>query len=129
MAGWLRRILTCNIVDARRANGRKKRDAALERPLDATLDLTCSRLEMWLEAVQTSPSVRVSKAEQLILLAAALDRLTSEQRQAIELHHLHGLTLQETAERLGRSIGSTVGHCRRGLARLRELLQESNGKQ
>ena len=124
MAGWLRKMLSCRVTDAFRALGRQKRDAALERSLDPKLDETCSRLEVWLEAVQTSPSGKACRNEQLIQLAAAMARLPESQRAAIELHHLHGLSLKETAEQLGCTGGAVVGLLRRGLVKLRELLAE-----
>lgn len=124
MAAWLRKMLSCRIADAFRALGRKKRDVALERSLDLQLDETCSQLEVWLEAVQTSPSGKVARGEQLIRLAEAMARLPEAQREAIELHHLHGLSLQETAAQLGRSGGSVIGLLRRGLVKLRDLLAE-----
>jgi RNA polymerase sigma-70 factor (ECF subfamily) len=53
-----------------------------------------------------------------------MEQLPDSQREAIELHHLHGLSLIETAEQLDRTTGSIVGLLRRGLTKLRELLQE-----
>ena len=128
MAAWLRKMLSFNVADAFRALGRQKRDAALERSLDAPLDDTCSRLEGWLEAVQTSPSGKASRNEQLVRLADAMARLPAAQREAIELHHLHGLSLSDTAEQFGRTGGSVVGLLRRGLVKLRELLAEPESR-
>ena len=127
MAAWLKRILSCNIADAFRALGAQKRDVALERSLDAPLDETCSRLEIWLEAVQTSPSGKVSRNEQLIRLAWAMEQLPDAQREAIELHHLRGLTLAETADDMGRTAPSVMGLLRRGLLGLQALLNEDDG--
>jgi RNA polymerase sigma-70 factor (ECF subfamily) len=126
MAAWLRRMLSCNIADAFRALGAKKRDVALERSLEPALDATCSRLEVWLEAVQTSPSGKACRNEQLIRLAWAMSELPDAQREAIELHHLHGLTLAETAQAMDRTAPSVMGLLRRGLQRLRELLEVSD---
>jgi RNA polymerase sigma-70 factor (ECF subfamily) len=128
MAGWLRKMLSCRVTDAFRAVGRKKRDAALERSLDPQLDETCSRLEVWLEAVQTSPSGKACRNEQLVQLAQAMARLPQSQRDAIELHHLHGLSLRDTAEQLGCTGGAVVGLLRRGLVKLRELLAEPESR-
>jgi RNA polymerase sigma-70 factor (ECF subfamily) len=128
MAAWLRKILSCRVADAFRALSRQKRDVALERSFDPQLDETCSRLEGWLEAVQTSPSGKVSRNEQLVRLADAMTKLPEPQREAIELRHLHGLTLRETAEQLGRTAGSVVGLVRRGLVKLRELLAEPESR-
>lgn len=125
MASWLKRIMQCNIVDAFRARSCKKRDVLLERSFEPSLDETCSRLEMWIEAVQTSPIDRASRNEQLLQLASVLSELPQDQCEAIELHHLYGLTLAETAQRLDRSVGSVIGLCRRGLSKLREALKDA----
>jgi RNA polymerase sigma-70 factor (ECF subfamily) len=128
MAGWLRKMLSCRVTDAFRALGRQKRDVALERSLDPKLDETCSRLEVWLDAVQTSPSGKACRNEQLIQLAVAMASLPESQRGAIELHHLHGLSLKETAEHLGCTGGAVVGLLRRGLVKLRESLAEPESR-
>lgn len=124
MAAWLRRMLSCNLADAFRALGRQKRDVAREQSLDESLDQSCSRLEVWLEAIQTSPSAKAAKNEQLVRLAWALGQLPDAQREAVELHHLHCMSLAETAEHLDRSTSAVAGLLRRGLGKLREMLEE-----
>jgi RNA polymerase sigma-70 factor (ECF subfamily) len=124
LAGWLRRMLACNLADEFRKIHRKKRDVNRERSLDAALDQSCTRLEDWLVALQTSPSAKVVKSEQLMRLAWALGELPEDQRNAVELHHLHGCPISELAELLDRSNPSVAGLLRRGLERLRELLHE-----
>jgi RNA polymerase sigma-70 factor (ECF subfamily) len=123
MAAWLRQILARNLADVHRDFGREKREIARERSLNVELDQSSARLEQWLEAVQTSPVERVDKNEQLLRLAAALAQLPEPQRTAIELHHLHGFSLTDTAQQLERTEASVAGLLRRGLARLRELLE------
>jgi RNA polymerase sigma-70 factor (ECF subfamily) len=123
MVAWLRQILARNLADVHRDFDREKRDIARERSLDVQLDQSSARLEQWLEAVQTSPVDRVDKNEQLLRLAAALAQLPEPQRTAIELHHLHGLSLTATAQQLERTEPSVAGLLRRGLAALRELLE------
>ncbi len=124
LAAWLRRMLACNLADEFRRIHRKKRDVSRERSLEVSLDQSCTRLEDWLVALQTSPSAKVAKNEQLMRLAWALGELPDDQRNAIELHHLHGYPISELAELLDRSKPSVAGLLRRGLERLRELLQE-----
>jgi RNA polymerase sigma-70 factor (ECF subfamily) len=75
-------------------------------------------------ADHTSPSGRAARNEQLDRLHAALAALPDDQRQAIELHHLRGFSLIETAEEMGRSWTSVAGLIRRGLATLRQRLAE-----
>jgi RNA polymerase sigma-70 factor (ECF subfamily) len=124
-AAWLRQMLAHNLADAVRALGRAKRDAALERSLDAALDESSCRLEAWLVAEQSSPSQHAVKNEQLLHLAAALTQLPDAQREAVVLHHLQGWPLAELARHLDRSEPAVAGLLHRGLKRLRELLQES----
>ena len=59
-----------------------------------------------------------------VALAAALAQLPDDQRAAVEVHHLQGCTLSETAAVLDRTERSVAGLLRRGLVRLRELLEE-----
>ena len=128
MAAWLRRMLSFNLVDAFRALNAQKRNPDRELFLDQTLDETCSRLEAWAEAVQTSPSQRASRNEQLARLAWALAQLLPAEREAIELHQIHGLTLKETAEQLGRTSSAVSGLQRRGFAKLRQLLDDPESR-
>lgn len=124
MAGWLRRILGCSLIDAMRHHGRAKRDIAREQALHEELDRSCTHLASWLAAVQTSPSQHAVRNEELLRLAGALEQLPEAQRRAVELHHLHGCTLVQTAEHLGRTEAAVAGLLRRGFRRLRQLLGE-----
>lgn len=125
MAAWLRRLLACTLADSLRHMGRAKRDIAREQSLHGELEQSCAQLTSWMAAVQTSPSRHAARNEELLRLAWALERLPEAQRKAIELHHLHGRTLAETAESLNRTEAAVAGLLRRGLRRLRQLLGES----
>jgi RNA polymerase sigma-70 factor (ECF subfamily) len=123
-AAWLRQMLAHNLADAVRALGRAKRDATLERSLDAALGASSCRLEAWLAAEQSSPSQRAVKNEELLRLAEALAALPEPQREAVVRHHLQGCSLAELARHLGRSEPAVAGLLHRGLKRLRELLHD-----
>jgi RNA polymerase sigma-70 factor (ECF subfamily) len=128
LAAWLRRMLACNLADAFRALHRAKREVQREHSLEVALDQSCTRLEDWLVALQTSPSAKVVQSEQLMRLAWALGELPDDQRSVVELHHLHGCPISELVELLGRSQASVAGLLRRGLKRLRELLDEQESR-
>ena len=50
--------------------------------------------------------------------------LNSPQCEAVTLHHLQGLSLAELARRMERSEAAVAGLLRRGLQRLRELMED-----
>jgi RNA polymerase sigma-70 factor (ECF subfamily) len=121
-AAWLRQVLANNLRDEVRKFATAARDVGRERPLEAALDASSSRLEAWLVADHSSPSEQAVRNEQLLALAAALAQLPDEQRHAVELHHLHGRPLAEVAEEMGRSKGAVAALLFRGLKKLRAIL-------
>lgn len=122
---WLREILVNTLADALRAFGGAKRDVALEEALGQS---TC-RLEALLGPASSSPSAQAMRHEEFGRLAEALAQLAEGQRMAVELHHLHGWSVAEIAEHVGRSEAAVAGLLRRGLKNLRELLSETFGEE
>jgi RNA polymerase sigma-70 factor (ECF subfamily) len=122
MAGWLRRMLACNLADALRAFSRGKRDAARERSLQAAVDASSVRIESWLQAQQSSPSQKAQRKEDILRLAEALAELPEAQREALVLHYWQGQTLAQVAAQLGRTAPAVAGLLQRGLKSLRKLL-------
>jgi RNA polymerase sigma-70 factor, ECF subfamily len=120
-AAWLRRILANNLIDAAR---KYQREVAVEVAIEQAVHDSSARLDAWLAAEQSSPSERVSREEQLLRLAAALARLSDDQRIVIELHHLKQDTVADIARRLDKTEAAIAGLLRRGLKKLRQLLQE-----
>jgi RNA polymerase sigma-70 factor (ECF subfamily) len=121
-AAWLRAILATTLAAAVRRLGREPGEGA--RPLEAAVEESSARLEKWLESSEPAPGARLLHQEQLLRLAGALARLPEEQRTAIELRHLQGFSVPAISELTGRSVASVAGLLRRGLKRLRELLEE-----
>ena len=126
LARWLRRILANNLRDEVRKLHTQARDVEREQSLEAALEASSSRIEGWLAAQQSSPSQHAMRNEELLRLADALAELPDDQRRAVELHHLKGLTLVDIAAEMGRTKGAVAALLFRGLKKLRELLSEND---
>ena len=115
---FLRRALANNLADLARHHDAGVRDVGRE------LEASSARLEGLLVADQSSPSRRVSREEELLSLAAALMTLPEEQRLAVEMKHLRGMTVADVAAEMGRTETAVGGLLRRGLAKLREAMND-----
>jgi RNA polymerase sigma-70 factor (ECF subfamily) len=124
LAAWLRQILANNLAGAARRFGAGKRDVGREQSLEAALEESSARLESWLAEERSSAHERAERGEELLRLARALARLPEDQRRAVELHHLRGLTVAQAGAEMGRSRSAVMGLIFRGLRRLREMLNE-----
>jgi RNA polymerase sigma-70 factor (ECF subfamily) len=122
---WLRQILANTLAEAARRFGAEARDIGRERSLEAKLNESSARLEAWVTAEQPSPSQHAAREEQLLRLAGALAGLPEDQRRAVELHHLLGLSVAEVGERIGRTRAAVVGLLFRGLKQLRQFLADN----
>jgi RNA polymerase sigma-70 factor, ECF subfamily len=126
LAAWLRRILASTLADAVKHFERDKRDVDLERSLQDDLDRSASGLAGWLAADQTSPSGKAERNEELLRMVEALADLPETMREVVVLKHCQGWTLQQIADRLGRSVPAVASLLRRGLEVLRVQLQASD---
>jgi RNA polymerase sigma-70 factor (ECF subfamily) len=124
---WLRRALARNLTDELRKIRAGKRDVGREHRLEAALEESASRLEVWLAAEHSSPSQRADRNEQLLRLAEALGRLPDAQREAVTLHYWQGRSLAEIAASMGRTPAAVAGLLKRGLQQLRQVLHEPEG--
>ena len=128
VAAWLRRALANNLADEARRLGAQVRDVGRERPLQQAVDESSARLEALLAVEQASPSQQAVRQEDLLRLAEALAGLPEDQRAAVELHHLEGRTLAETAAALGRTRAAVASLVFRGLRNLRQRLDEGKDR-
>jgi RNA polymerase sigma-70 factor (ECF subfamily) len=123
LVSWLRQILATTLANVvRHYCGTQRRDVRLERDLAAELDASSQALDRALVDRQSSPSQRVARREQAVLLANALARLPPDYREVIILRHVEGLKFAEVALRMGRTIDRVKKLWTPALAQLRSAL-------
>jgi RNA polymerase sigma-70 factor (ECF subfamily) len=122
-AAWLRAILANHLFDLGRKYG-KPAPVSLGT-LEAALDRSSARLDAILVADQTSPSQGAIRNERSVRLAEALAQLPNDQRRALELKDLEGLSVAEISRQMGRTTASVAGLLRRARETLRTLIEET----
>jgi len=125
LVAWLRTILTRNLLNTARDFGAQKRDIRRERSLAQQVEDSSVRLDKFLAAGDTSPSQRVIRGEDAERLATALAALPDDQRSAVILKHFHDWSLAQIAEHMNRSTLAIAGLLKRGLKKLREIMDEA----
>jgi RNA polymerase sigma-70 factor (ECF subfamily) len=121
---YVKKAIASELTDAIRHFKASRRHTARERPLDAEQNSSFGRLSDLLATDHTSPSGRASRSEEFARLEAALNSLPETQSQAVRLHHLQGMSVQETATAMKTTKPAVAGLLARGMNRLRELLQD-----
>lgn len=124
LTAWLRSILACQLARTVRDLRRDKRDISRERSLQTALEESSARLEAFLAADQSSPSQQAQRNEWAVRVAAALETLGDDQREALVQHYYQGRSVQEVAQAMNRSAASVAGLLQRGLKALRQLLAD-----
>jgi RNA polymerase sigma-70 factor (ECF subfamily) len=124
LVAWLQQILGNVLADAVRRERAQKRDVALEQSLDAALEESSARLQGCLGAPGASPADQAERREQLLRLAAALDRLPDDYRDVIIRRDLMGAPVAAIAAQMARSEKAVAGLLLRARRQLRELLAE-----
>jgi RNA polymerase sigma-70 factor (ECF subfamily) len=127
LAGWLRQILaTCLAQLVRRFYGTQARDLRLERKLENELDQSSRMMDGALVADQSTPSQRLSRREEAVLLADALAKLPPDYHEVIVLRHIEGLTFPQVAERMARTVDSVEKLWLRAVIRLRQAMGDQS---
>jgi len=104
-AAWVRQVAVRRMLNERRST--RRRDAALAR----------------IAAVATADS---PDREALLDLATAIDTLPAQQRIALTLFYLGGLTSGQTAAEMGISAGAVRFHLHEARNKLRDILGASD---
>lgn len=116
---WLRRLFLNNLLDSLRKLRTQKRNIGSEVPLDRSIGNSTSRMQAWLACDESTPSVKAIKNENADLLLQAIAELPAAQRQAIQLHHLQALSLEEISCQMERPKGAIAALIYRGMQSLR----------
>ena len=74
-------------------------------------------------ATTASPETETVSAERRELVRSALEKLSAEQREVIELAYYSGLSHSEIALRLGQPLGTVKTRTRLGMMKLRDMLR------
>ncbi len=116
--GWLLRIVVNACYDARRRGQRRpatSMDAIVEELGDAP----------WADERAPDPESVVLTHEVRVAIERALDRLPDDQRVALVLVDVQGLSYDEAAEAMECPVGTVRSRLARARARVRDLLVES----
>lgn len=114
---WLTRIaINEALMFLRKSRGR--REVSFDD--SSVLEENTSRTEI--PDVSPDPEATYLKEECVRILAATIDNLRPGLRKAIELRELHELSTEETARRMGLSVGAAKGRVFHGRKKLRQKL-------
>lgn len=124
LAGWLKQILRNRLIEMARYWKGQKRDMQRDVELERKIADSFSRVDEWLVASQTSPSMRAHENDMLFKLPHAIEKLPDDLREAVVLHHLQGKKLGEIAEQLNCDRTTVGRRLMRGLEQLRRLMEK-----
>lgn len=122
---WLRRIALNRICDVDRQAFQTLKRAGEVRAGDLGHDDSLNPLFDALAGSLTSPSRAADRGNRGRLLRRALDQLSPDQREVIDLRYLRQLSVAETAAKMDRTERAVRSLCVRALIRLRELLGDA----
>lgn len=124
---WLRGIMAARIATmVRHYVGTQGRNVRRERDLQIDLDQSSRALDRGLVALQSTPSQKMERNELRVMFADTLAKLPADYREVIVLRHFEELPVGEVAARMNRSVDSIQKLWVRGLAKLRQLVEEAS---
>jgi RNA polymerase sigma-70 factor (ECF subfamily) len=125
---WLETVADHRLQDALRRVRRKKRGGEYQRAADRG----SAAGSQWLPLVELlggdigTPSQNAAQQEAVLAVQVGVSALPPDQREAIRMHCLDRLSLEETAEAMQRTPGAVRGLVQRGKIALRECLVRSS---
>lgn len=121
VAGWLLRVARNRIIDRFRARSRRAVISQHAAAIDPEPE-SARVLDGWLAAPGDGPEGSYARAVLAEEIAAALDELPSEQRDAFVAHEIEGRSFRELAEASGLSINTLLGRKHAAVQYLRKRL-------
>jgi RNA polymerase sigma-70 factor (ECF subfamily) len=119
---WLEAIALSRLRDEERALRRRKRDVGREVSVSwrsgQSIPALCDRLT----GADATPSRKLAREEAIAAVMSGLARLSEDQRVVVRERFLHGCSVPEIAQRLGKTEGAIHMLCHRGLKALREQM-------
>jgi len=124
LTAWLRQILVRTLANQARHHRRQGRNYQRDEPLEVLLERSSSGVQRALAAPLSSPSSLLSRREQAVLLADALEKLPPDYREVFLMRNLEHIPFEEIAVRIGRSPGAARMLWTRTIKKLSQLLEE-----
>lgn len=112
---WIMTIARSRAIDRLRSG---KHDQQSKEPLDSIGEVTSNTID---------PEEATVNSERQRIVRSALETLSAEQREVIELAYFSGLSHSEIALRLGQPLGTVKTRTRLGMMKLRDLLKPMLG--
>ena len=117
---WLRQAALHTLLDMERDLRRKKRDWRRRAYISGSSGI---RVCASFRSSVPSPSSVECRNEAIAALRRSLKDLNPDQAKALELHHLNGLTIDETAQEMRRTVPAIQGLLRRGMNAIRSKMR------
>jgi RNA polymerase sigma-70 factor (ECF subfamily) len=119
---WLFMQATRKVLDRAKFHGRDRRDVGREEAIPTSGPAADALLSCY--ASIATPSQHAAAREELARFEAAVQELPENQRDAVTMSRLMGLSYDQVAEQLGISESAVRGLVARGLAALSSSLDE-----
>jgi RNA polymerase sigma-70 factor (ECF subfamily) len=119
---WLERIARNKLIDRKRALMSRKSDVGREIPAATGTSDPHQDLVQRLGYTNATSSRHLGVREATAVVMSSFARLSDDRRAIVRMRYLEGQPVAEIAATLGKSQGSVLMRCHRGLTQLYELM-------
>lgn len=124
LIAWLRQILANNIADLVRRYRAKSRQVSREMSLDDAMRTSADAINNFVAGEGSSPSHAYRRREMAVVLADALEALSSDHREVIILRNIEELDWAKIAQKMDRTPDAVRVLWARALKQLRPRIVE-----